>query len=1229
MQILTDAGSEPLQEVIAGLRHENRLLGDSLSEARQALATRNSQFLGVIENLPHGLIICDKHHRILVTNARFNDIYGVSVDDVAPGMPLDDLVALVAQRGMFSAGNVFIPAQELLRDLAPGVIIERSWKLSGGRIIAFSINGLQGGGWIALHRDVTEEYLSSKRIAESEQRFRDFASAAHDWCWETDAEHRYIDPATFLGREAQFGAADYVGKRRIDLPILAEDRPVLEAHMLDLEARRPFENMVYRIPNEDGSITWISASGKPNFDRKGRFLGYRGLSRDVTAQETHRQKLTEMMDTFRDFAEAASDWFWETDQKHRFCSFSDTLYLLAGLQGQSLMGKTRLDLDFHPSDRPALEANRRIIEAKEPFKDLLYRIHSEENGWVWIKAGGKPVHDSQGRFLGYRGSASNVSEEMNKRERIASQQRALERSEAVAHLGHWRQTLADGQVEWSGSLFDILGFKRDTKAPALACLIRKIVPADRPAFLAMHRELAAGAPIEHHEYRIRPRPEQEIRHLRLRIDLERDDRGALRGIFGIVQDITDIKLADALLKERTEQLQAAQRIGKFADWSEPAGSDIQWWSNELYELLHYSAGSIVPQWRNLLVDDDRGEIAKTMAAAASGEIAKCDIKLRRGDGETGDFELAVRTIRSEKGEWLGLSGTLQDITERKSAERQLAQLAFYDPLTGLANRALFRRELEQLVQRSLKNNVTGALLLIDLDRFKEVNDTLGHAAGDELLRKVSGRIGRVLGAEHFLARLGGDEFAVIIETCTKAQACDLAGAIVEAVGSTIQLERGEVVIGASIGIVLASKDGRNAEELLRHADLALYRAKEDGRGRFVCFNVAMNTLVQQKMVLARDLREALTSGTGLETRFQPQIDLAANRVAGFETLLRWKHPTRGYIPPTEFVPIAESSSLIGGLGLWVLNAAVLQAKAWLDAGEPPRQIAVNVSAAQIWQTDLEADVARILAETQLPPHLLCLELTESLFADHSEARVRKALTALKQLGVTLALDDFGTGYSSLGYLTQLPFDKLKIDRVFVDGIVDSDRKRNLVKGIAALGKGLGMSVVAEGAEKWEEVTLLRGFGCDEVQGYVFARPEIAETALAFANEFDSAAVAKPENKPAVCFFDAASFEALGGSIGEMRLYQLIQRFRETLQTQLADAAPEALRANVQMLASAAALLGYRQIEAALQDILTALEQKHDLAQPLAHLLVTRMAVLDHMREELPALMPMARQAALG
>jgi diguanylate cyclase (GGDEF)-like protein len=598
--------------------------------------------------------------------------------------------------------------------------------------------------------------------------------------------------------------------------------------------------------------------------------------------------------------------------------------------------------------------------------------------------------------------------------------------------------------------------------------------------------------------------EQHLRGDRwVRIDERRTADG---GSIGVRIDITDSRRREEILKKRSEQLVEAQRLAKTGDWSYKLGDSHVWWSPQLYELLAYDPAEFTPTRDAVLlggVDGVERLVASQAQVMRSGKSKSVDVKVDRGDGTTADVVVTSSPLTDDDGRFIGFVGTMQDITDRKIAEEQLEKLAYFDPLTGLANRSMFHREVNDVLTRCSRAGSQAALLLLDLDRFKEVNDSLGHVSGDELLAKVAQLISRVLGKGHFFARLGGDEFAIVIQAGTDRAAAErLATDVIAAVSGSIVLDRGEVNIGTSIGVAMIPGDGGNLTDLQRNADLALYRAKESGRGRLVFFEPAMNTAVQHKIAIARELRRAMTENVGLTVHYQPQVSLSSGRVTGFEALMRWSHPTLGNIPPAEFIPIAESSQLICDLGLWILRRAAFQAKTWLDAGEGAREIAVNVSAAQIWHTDFVRDVAEVLKETGLPPHLLCLELTESLLADHAEGRVRGVLNELKSLGVTLALDDFGTGYSSLGYLTQLPFDTIKIDRIFVDGIANSEPARKLLEGIIALGRGLGMTIVAEGAETADEVAILGQFRCDLVQGYIFARPAAAKDALESASALE-------------------------------------------------------------------------------------------------------------------------------
>jgi diguanylate cyclase (GGDEF)-like protein len=575
-------------------------------------------------------------------------------------------------------------------------------------------------------------------------------------------------------------------------------------------------------------------------------------------------------------------------------------------------------------------------------------------------------------------------------------------------------------------------------------------------------------------------------------EAEFDAHGQVRHVSGIVRDVTE---------ETSALRRLAQSEQRLADFVSTA-SDWCWESDAALRLLPYPkmldgnaafqtvASGGKARWELAYAPEDAEAMAQHRAdMEAHRAFRDFTYTVIGQDGSRVSISTSGKPIFADDGAFLGYRGTASDITQLRETQRQLEQLAYSDPLTGLANRALFKRQLAALIDGCAREGQDAALLLIDLDRFKEVNDSLGHAAGDELLIRVAAALRQDLGPRTFIARLGGDEFAVLAERCETSDAAltGLADRLIGRLSGPIDLTEGEAFVGATIGIARLPEHGAAADTAVRNADLALYMAKAAGRGRAQLFEPVFAQAVDQRLDLARHLRRAAEAGA-LEAHYQPQVDLQTGRVTGFEALLRWTHPERGPISPAEFIPIAESSGLIVDLGLWVLREACRQGRAWLDAGLPRRSVAVNVSPAQIWNVDFETAVAAVLAETGFPAELLCLELTESLFVDHSEQRISRTLTALSGLGARLALDDFGSGYSSLGYLTRLPFDRLKVDRAFVDGISTAPEKRKLLGGIIALSHGLGMTVVAEGAELPAELAVLGRLDCDVVQGFVFSPP---------------------------------------------------------------------------------------------------------------------------------------------
>ena len=453
----------------------------------------------------------------------------------------------------------------------------------------------------------------------------------------------------------------------------------------------------------------------------------------------------------------------------------------------------------------------------------------------------------------------------------------------------------------------------------------------------------------------------------------------------------------------------------------------------------------------------------------------------------------------------------QDNRERKLQEERIRQLAFFDTVTGLPNRVHFRRALEEAVAETHRHGATLAVLFLDLNRFKRINDTLGHASGDRLLGIFAQRLAGCLRSgdtvarlalpkgSSTVARLGGDEFTVLLRDVeNRDDAAHIARRILEALGKPFNLEGHEVVVEASMGIALCPDDAEDADALLMHADTAMYQAKAQGRANFQFYHPDLNAKALEWLKLEAQLHKALESDQ-LRLEFQPQIALATYEVIGVEALLRWNHPERGSIPPEEFIPLAEESGLINPIGAWVLREACKQGRAWLDAGVGPLQIAVNISSRQLTQEDFLEQIAGLLADSMFPGELLELEITESAAMADPEATVA-TLCALKTLGVKIAIDDFGTGYSSLSYLQKFPLDRLKIDRSFTRDMTSNAGNAGIVAAIIAMAHQLKFRVIAEGVEHVQQAAALRAHGCEEIQGYLISPPRDAASFRAWLAE---------------------------------------------------------------------------------------------------------------------------------
>jgi diguanylate cyclase (GGDEF)-like protein/PAS domain S-box-containing protein len=574
----------------------------------------------------------------------------------------------------------------------------------------------------------------------------------------------------------------------------------------------------------------------------------------------------------------------------------------------------------------------------------------------------------------------------------------------------------------------------------------------------------------------------------LQFTLLRSEGEELAGVIGLATDVTEKRRSESLLQTSEARYRALFEHnlagvyrttlgGQILDCNESFARIFGYASRQEVLSHHASELYLSPEDRNAL-------IAKLREHRTVTNYENC---LRRWDGSLVWVLENGTLVPGPDGTPSVIEGTLIDITERKRAEEQVRNLAFHDALTGLPNRLLFADRVKVAVAHAQRKDRLLAVLFLDLDRFKVINDSLGHSVGDQLLRRVAERVQGCVREGDTLARLGGDEFTILISEVGHAEdAAKIAHKIQETIRLPFVLDQRELFVTTSIGVAFYPTDGQDAETLVRNADTAMYRAKDQGRDNYQLYTPAMNAKALERLALEGRLRQALHYEE-LVVYYQPLVDLNTGLIRGAEALLRWQHPELGLIAPGEFIPLAEMSGLIVPIGKWVLQTACAQMRAWQQMGYQDLAIAVNLSSRQFQQTDLVRQVAEALESSAIAPSCLDLEITESNAMQNAELSIG-TLKDLKKLGVMLSMDDFGTGYSSLNYLKRFPIDRIKIDQSFVQEVTDDPDDAAIASAVIALAHSLKLVVVAEGVETEEQLAFLRLKQCDEMQGYLFSRP---------------------------------------------------------------------------------------------------------------------------------------------
>jgi diguanylate cyclase (GGDEF)-like protein/PAS domain S-box-containing protein len=928
-------------------------------------------------------------------------------------------------------------------------------------------------------------------LADAPARWLQLFELTTDFRWEQDAQLRFVAVWGGLDRLSGITAKDVIGRTRWDIGVEPiSDGGSWEAHKATLLARQRFFDFRYRRRNGCGQWRCFSTSGMPVVDDHGRFSGYVGVSRDITEQLATEQALRHTNGLLESVFETMDAGVSVFDRElrlvvvnRRFRELFDYPPELC-LPGTPFSAFVRLNVergDYGPGD-PDAQVEQRVAQARR----------FEAHHFVRERPDGS-ILDITGRPLPHGGF---VTLYVDVTQRVRSE-RALRESKLVLEntFEHMDQgiSIADENLRVIGMnrrFGELLDFPAELCKPGtpFSSFIRHNAergdygPGDVEAQVRERVELAGR--FQPHVFQ-RTRPDGTVIEVRGR-------PMPSGGFVTLYSDVTERASAERALRESEERFRSLTALSSDWFWEQDAqGRFTRLEGRHVAGGEGTFAGELGRTWGELGFEADEGWTEAARCMAQGLPFHERVMRRRLPDGTLRHVRVSGEPLRQADGTVVGYRGVGRDVTAQRQAEEQVQYLATHDALTGLPNRAWFHQLLSVELKAAQRYGRQLAVLFIDLDRFKLINDSLGHDAGDELLRQIAARLTRCLRASDVVARLGGDEFVVLLgEARTRELATVAVHKVLAAVLEPVTLGTQSCRISASVGVSMFPEDGADEQTLMKHADSAMYVAKEEGKNGFRFFAPEIEQRSAERLALEMHLREALPRGE-LALHYQPRVNLGTGRITGVEALLRWTHPELGAVSPARFIPIAEQSALIVSIGTWVLETACRQNVAWQQAGLPPTRISVNISPRQFAEDDLLQCIEHALARSGLAPQWLELEITEGMVM-HDTERAAQVLGRIRQLGVRVSIDDFGTGYSSLAQIKRFPISTLKIDRSFVRDLAHDGADRAITEAIIAMGRALGLEVVAEGVETAEQLAFLREHRCDEMQGYLLSRPVPAD-----------------------------------------------------------------------------------------------------------------------------------------
>jgi diguanylate cyclase (GGDEF)-like protein/PAS domain S-box-containing protein len=782
-------------------------------------------------------------------------------------------------------------------------------------------------------------------------------------------------------------------------------------------------------------------------------------------------------------------WTWDISTNKHW--WSDELYRMLEVEPDTEERPYERFLAMvHPQDRPRLAKVRMRTFSGQDGDPADVRIRLPSGEERVIQARGCATLDAEGRPLVAHGTLQDITDQRVTQTALKLTELRYRETQRLARIGNWEWDLTTGKSWWSDELYQILEEDPEQYPADFDGFLQRVHPADRADLQRRQSRIAMGPNAymaSETRLILRSGKEKIVQHS---VEVRVNDDGQPTAVVGTILDITERRALEALVRDSEARYAGTVELAAVGIAHVDPKGRLIWTNSSMHEILGYTKEELeqLTVW-DISHPEDVHVTDHERALMHAGQLDSLRTEKRyiRKDGAVIWVKISCAARRDANGALLYDISVVEDITPQKAAEARIQYLATHDALTGLPNRVLFTETLARSLEAARANDRQCALIFIDLDRFKIVNDSLGHDAGDQLLKEVAQRIRQSVGPSDVTARFGGDEFVVLLgQVSDRAVAAVAAGRILSALQDPVRIMNYDCRVTASIGIAMYPGDAAEAATLMKHADMAMYLAKQEGKNNCQFYSSVSAPMSVERIVLETHLTQALQRNE-FSLQYQPKIAIATGKICGVEALLRWRNPQLGRVPPSAFIPVAEDTGLIVPIGKWVLKTACEQSAAWRRLGLPALGMAVNLSPRQFKDPALAQDVTETLRESGLEPQLLELEITEGMIMNSIDQAVQAA-TAIKKIGVRLAIDDFGTGYSSLSQLKRFPIDTLKIDRSFIRELPDNSEDMAITESIISLGKALGVNVVAEGVETAAQEAFLRTHGCDEIQGFLYGEP---------------------------------------------------------------------------------------------------------------------------------------------